>query len=67
MVNRCDILVEGYRKRNNTERANFYDRKRKKFEMEVAKLDLSTVAEHPCEFRAAMSMRDEEGSLSGRV
>jgi glycosyltransferase involved in cell wall biosynthesis len=38
MVDRCDILVEGYRKRNNTERANFYDRKKKKFELEVSKL-----------------------------
>ncbi len=41
MVDRCEILVEGYRRRNNTERANFYDRKKKKFELEVAKLGLS--------------------------
>ena len=41
LVDRCGILVEGYRKRNNTERANFYDRKKKKFELEVTKLDLS--------------------------
>jgi glycosyltransferase involved in cell wall biosynthesis len=67
MVNRCDILVEGYRKRNNTERANFYDRKRRKFEMEVAKLDLSSVAIRPDEYNLPARIRDEEGSLSGRV
>jgi hypothetical protein len=44
LVARCDVLVEGFRKRKNHERANFYDRKRKKFELEVAKLDLSDAA-----------------------
>jgi glycosyltransferase involved in cell wall biosynthesis len=44
LVARCDVLVEGFRKRKNHERANFYDRKRKKFEIEVAKLDLSDAA-----------------------
>jgi glycosyltransferase involved in cell wall biosynthesis len=38
LVARCDLLVDGFRKRNNTERANFYDRKRKKHEQEVSKL-----------------------------
>jgi glycosyltransferase involved in cell wall biosynthesis len=67
MVSRCDCLVEGYRKRNNTERANFYDRKRRKFELEVAKLDLSSVAAQSVEYRVPVPVRLEEGSLSGRL
>lgn len=47
LVHRCDILVEGFKKRKNLERANFYDRKKKKFEMEVSKLDLSDAASRP--------------------
>ena len=41
LVTQCDHLVEGYRRRENHERANFYDRKKKRFAQEVAKLDLS--------------------------
>ena len=41
LIRQCDILVEGYRERENMERANFYDRKKKRFAQEVAKLDVS--------------------------
>jgi len=41
LVRQCDLLVEGYRSRENHERANFYDRKKKRFSGEIAKLDLS--------------------------
>jgi glycosyltransferase involved in cell wall biosynthesis len=41
MICQCDLLVAGYRSQNNHERANFYDRKKKRFAQEVAKLDLS--------------------------
>jgi len=41
LVHQCDLLVDGYRRRENHERANFYDRKKKRFAQEVAKLDLS--------------------------
>lgn len=41
LVHQCDLLVEGYRHGENHERANFYDRKKKRFAQEVAKLDLS--------------------------
>ncbi len=41
LVHQCDLLVEGYRGSENHERANFYDRKKKRFAQEVAKLDLS--------------------------
>lgn len=64
MVSRCDILFDGYKRRSNLERANFYDRKRKKFEIEVAKLDLSGVAQHPEEGRIAIGARAVEGSMS---
>ncbi len=65
LVNRCDCLVDGFRKRNNTERANFYDRKRKKFELEVAKLDLSTAAVHGNGGdRMPAASRSEENDLS---
>lgn len=63
MVARCDNLVEGYRTRNNLERSNFYDRKRKKFELEVAKLDLSGQAEVIPSSRGATD-RFVEGDLS---
>jgi len=61
LVARCDILVEGFRKRNNTERANFYDRKRKKFEVEVAKLEMSDATgrtEHEEEFETLGTEED---------
>ncbi len=64
MVRRCDSLVEGYRQRNNTERANFYDRKKKKFEMEVAKLDRSTTAAQSRGGRVPSGMRADEEFLS---
>lgn len=41
LVHQCELLVDGYRRRDNHERANFYDRKRKRFAQEVAKLDVS--------------------------
>jgi glycosyltransferase involved in cell wall biosynthesis len=41
LISQCDLLVEGYREQNNQERANFYDRKKKRFAQEVTKLDLS--------------------------
>jgi glycosyltransferase involved in cell wall biosynthesis len=41
LVHQCELLVDGYRRRENLERANFYDRKRKRFSQEVAKLDVS--------------------------
>jgi glycosyltransferase involved in cell wall biosynthesis len=41
LVRQCDLLVDGYRRRENHERANFYDRKKKRFSQEVAKLDVS--------------------------
>jgi hypothetical protein len=44
LVERCDVLVQGFKKRKNLERANFYDRKKKKFELEVSKLDSSDAA-----------------------
>ncbi|MDM7916231.1 MAG: glycosyltransferase family 2 protein [Candidatus Eisenbacteria bacterium] len=53
LVDRCDSLVEGYRKRNNIERANFYDRKRKKFEIEVTKLESSSRSGGTSRARAA--------------
>ena len=63
LVARCDVLVEGYRKRNNTERANFYERKRKKFESEVLKLDMSDAASRPEPARAAAQEWVEEASI----
>ncbi len=41
LVRQCEHLVEGYRQRENQERANFYDRKRKRFAQEIAKLEVS--------------------------
>lgn len=64
MVRRCESLVEGYRQRNNTERANFYDRKKKKFEMEVAKLDRSAAAAQNRTARPLPGARADEEFLS---
>ena len=41
LVRQCEHLVDGYRQRENQERANFYDRKRKRFAQEITKLDVS--------------------------
>lgn len=41
LVDRCARLANGYRQRENLERANFYERKRKRFISEVTKLELS--------------------------
>ena len=41
LIDRCARLSQGYRQRENVERANFYERKRKRFVSEVTKLDLS--------------------------
>jgi glycosyltransferase involved in cell wall biosynthesis len=38
IVNRCERLVEGFRRQKSEERANFYERKRKRFSQEVRKL-----------------------------
>jgi glycosyltransferase involved in cell wall biosynthesis len=38
IVRRCEHLVEGYRRQKSEERANFYERKRKRFAQEVRKL-----------------------------
>ncbi|MBD3162600.1 MAG: glycosyltransferase [Candidatus Eisenbacteria bacterium] len=64
LVARCDVLVEGYRKRNNTERANFYERKRKKFESEVLKLDMSDAAARTDPLHAVAAELAEEASAS---
>jgi len=63
LTNRCETLAEGFRKRNNTERANFYDRKKKKFELEIAKLDLSTAACPMRGERPEATVRLEENDL----
>jgi len=68
VVERCDILVDGYRKRNNTERANFYDRKKKKFEIEVAKLGLSGAVHSSSRAeRAGISYEESDLSPTGRL
>jgi glycosyltransferase involved in cell wall biosynthesis len=41
LVRQCELLVDGYTQRDNHERANFYDRKRKRFAQEIAKLEVS--------------------------
>ena len=41
LVERCGRLAHGYRQRENLERSNFYERKRKRFVVEVDKLDVS--------------------------
>jgi glycosyltransferase involved in cell wall biosynthesis len=38
LVRRCERLVEGYRRQKSEERANFYERKRRRFGQEVRKL-----------------------------
>jgi glycosyltransferase involved in cell wall biosynthesis len=63
LVARCDVLVEGFRKLNNTERANFYDRKRKKFEIEVAKLEMSDAAGRADAEEDFVTLETEEDAL----
>jgi glycosyltransferase involved in cell wall biosynthesis len=63
LVARCDLLVEGFRKRNNTERANFYDRKRKKHELEVTKLVSGSAASRSAPL-AGWVPTSVEGNLS---
>ncbi len=41
LAERCGRLSNGYKQKDNTERSNFYDRKKKRFLMEVEKLDVS--------------------------
>ena len=41
IVSKCQKLVEGFQHKKNTERANFYERKRRKFTSEVRKLSAS--------------------------
>ncbi|MCA9754235.1 MAG: glycosyltransferase [Candidatus Eisenbacteria bacterium] len=41
LAERCGKLSSGYKQRDNTERSNFYDRKKKRFLLEVEKLDVS--------------------------
>lgn len=42
IVAKCEKLVNGFEKKNNTERASFYERKRRKFASEVRKLKASS-------------------------
>jgi hypothetical protein len=41
LAERCGKLSSGYKQRENNERSNFYERKRKRFLLEVEKLDVS--------------------------
>ena len=41
LAERCAKLSSGYKQRDNNERSNFYDRKKKRFLLEVEKLDVS--------------------------
>ena len=67
LIARCDTLVDGYRQRSNTERANFYERKRKRFEIEVSKLDLSSEGTRPAS-RSPRSREEVESlSATGRL
>jgi glycosyltransferase involved in cell wall biosynthesis len=43
IVEKCRILVEGYQKKNSLERANFYERKRRRFASEVRKLQATRI------------------------
>jgi glycosyltransferase involved in cell wall biosynthesis len=51
IVAKCEKLVDGFKQKDNTERANFYERKRKKFSAEVRKLHASRPK--PRDFRIA--------------
>ncbi len=42
IVRKCERLVEGFRRQKSEERANFYERKRRRFAHEVRKLRAST-------------------------
>lgn len=45
IVRKCERLVDGYRRTKSDERANFYERKRKRYSLEVRKLRASRVAQ----------------------
>lgn len=45
LVRRCERLVEGYRRQKSEERANFYERKRRRFGQEVRKLRATYASE----------------------
>ncbi|MBD3235712.1 MAG: glycosyltransferase [Candidatus Eisenbacteria bacterium] len=45
VVRKCERLVDGYRRTRSEERANFYERKRKRYSLEVRKLRASQVAQ----------------------
>ncbi len=44
IVHKCERLVEGFRRQKSEERSNFYERKRKRFALEVRKLKASRIA-----------------------
>jgi hypothetical protein len=44
IVEKCERLVEGFRRQRSDERSNFYERKRRRFAQEVRKLRASRVA-----------------------
>jgi glycosyltransferase involved in cell wall biosynthesis len=44
IVKKCERLVEGFKRQKSEERANFYERKRKRFALEVRKLRASQAA-----------------------
>ncbi len=44
IVQKCERLVDGFRRQKSEERSNFYERKRRRFAQEVRKLRCSTVA-----------------------
>lgn len=44
IVRKCERLVEGFQRQQSDERANFYERKRRRFSQEVRKLHASSVA-----------------------
>lgn len=45
IVRKCERLVEGYRRTKSDERASFYERKRKRYSLEVRKLRASQLAQ----------------------
>jgi glycosyltransferase involved in cell wall biosynthesis len=44
IVRKCERLVDGFRRHKSAERSNFYERKRKRFVLEVRKLRASQIA-----------------------
>ncbi len=66
LVRRCERLVEGYRRQKSEERANFYERKRRRFGQEVRKLRVTYApqpAKPPIHLVEAVSP-DEPGDVN---